>query len=244
MATARFGHTATLLADGRVLAAGGLTATSSGWAAVASAELYDPASGQWSPTGSLATARSDHSATRLLDGRVLAVGGAAGAAGFAGAELYDPAGATWSATGAMSTERQDDDVCCPGTARLPSGDVLVAGGSGPQGLLASAEVYRVATGTWQPTGDLVAGRDAGFRLVPLLDGRVLVAGGRDDWGALAYAELYDEVSGTWTRTNDTTVARMSPAAALLADGRVLVAGGSVLASPTNGGRSVETFSPA
>jgi hypothetical protein len=139
----------------------------------------------------------------------------------------------------MSTARQDDDVCCPGTALLPSGDVLVAGGSGPQGLLAGAEVYRVATGTWQATGDLVTGRDAGFALVPLLDGRVLVAGGRDDSGALPYAELYDEVLGTWVRTNDMALPRMSPAAAVLADGRVLVAGGS---GPATGG-SAEVFIP-
>ena len=63
LATAREGHTATLLPDGRVLVAGGFD----GQIYLASAEIYDPASGTWSPTGSLATARDGHTATRLAE---------------------------------------------------------------------------------------------------------------------------------------------------------------------------------
>jgi hypothetical protein len=243
MAAARYGHTAVLLTDGRVLVAGGTTATTSGPAALAATELYDPATDQWSTTGPLTTARTSHSAIRLPDGRVLAVGGTAGAAGFSSAELYDPPAGTWSGTGSMSVPRSDDNVCCPGVALLPGGDVLVAGGSGPGGVLSSAEVYRVATGTWEPTGDLVVGRDAGFVVLPLPDGRILVAGGRDDWGVLPYAELYDEPAGTWTRTSDLLLARLSPAAALLLDGRVLVVGGAVLGHP-GVTAAAETFGPA
>jgi hypothetical protein len=110
-------------------------------------------------------------------------------------------------------------------------------------VLSSAEVYRVTTGTWEATGDLVLGRDSGFDLVALFDGRILMAGGRDDWGPVPYAELYDEVAGTWTRTNDMRVARTSPAAALLADGRVLLAGGGVVEPPSTLVGSAETFSP-
>jgi large repetitive protein len=143
----------------------------------------------------------------------------------------------------MSTTRQNDDVCCTGVALLPSGDVLVAGGFGPQGVLSSAEVYRVATGSWDPTGDLVFGRDAGFSLTPLLDGRVLLVGGRDDWGPLAYAELFDEDTGAWTRTNDMNLPRMLPATALLADGRVLLAGGGVLQPGFAVSATAEVFSP-
>jgi N-acetylneuraminic acid mutarotase len=243
MTSARFGHTAVLLTDGRVLVAGGLAPAPAGLTTLASAELYDPATGQWSTTGSLATARAHHSATRLLDGRVLVAGGSAGQSGFTSAELYDPAGGSWSPTGAMSITRQNDDVCCPGVALLPSGDVLVAGGAGPTGVLSSSEVYRVATGSWAATGDLVFGRDAGFTLTPLLDGRVLVAGGRDDWGPLAYAELYDEATGAWTRTNDMHLARMSPGTALLADGRVLLVGGAVFQPAFGVSATAETFSP-
>ena len=110
-------------------------------------------------------------------------------------------------------------------------------------MLSSSEVYRVATGSWVTTGDLVFGRDAGFTLTPLLDGRVLVAGGRDDWGPLAYAELYDEATGAWTRTNDMHVTRMSPGSALLADGPVLLVGGAVFGPPFTVSATAETFSP-
>jgi hypothetical protein len=89
LATARSGHSATALPDGRVLIAGGSpVGDSSG--VVASAELYDPATGTFSPTGSLATARAAHTATLLPDGRVLIAGGYDGSKEFASAELYQP----------------------------------------------------------------------------------------------------------------------------------------------------------
>jgi hypothetical protein len=244
MASARARHTAVLLTDGRVLVAGGVRVTPAGVTTLASAELYDPATGQWSATGSLATARRSHSGTRLLDGRVLVAGGDAGADGLTSAELYDPANGSWGTTGSLSIVRQSDDVCCPGTTLLPSGDVLIAGGSGPEGVLRSAEVYRVATGVWEATGDLVFGRDAGFALARLLDGRILVAGGRDDSGPLPFAELYDETVGTWTRINDMHIDRMSPGAALLADGRVLLAGGGVDEPAFAVTATAEAFSPS
>ncbi len=71
LAAARYGHTATLLPNGKVLAAGGL----SGSDPLIGAELYDPATGTWSATGSLNTARYASSATLLSNGQVLVVGG-------------------------------------------------------------------------------------------------------------------------------------------------------------------------
>src|SRR6266496_1031999 len=96
LGTARRSHTATLLPNGKVLVAVGL---SSG--VVASAELYDPASGTWTATGSLGTARFSHTATLLPNGKVLVAGGVAAAS----AELYDPASGSWSATGSLATAR-------------------------------------------------------------------------------------------------------------------------------------------
>ena len=89
MSTARDAHTATLLPNGKVLVAGGYNSTS-GY--LSSAELYDPASGTWTATGSLSTARGYHTATLLPNGKVLVAGGYNSTSGYlSSAELYDPA---------------------------------------------------------------------------------------------------------------------------------------------------------
>ena len=103
MTTGRVGHAATLLEDGRVLLTGG-DGLSPG-----SAELYDPATGTFSPTGSMGIARTGHTATLLRDGTVLIAGGTApeldpgeGSVRLdstASAELYDPATGTFSPIG-------------------------------------------------------------------------------------------------------------------------------------------------
>jgi hypothetical protein len=89
MAAARIGQTATLLSDGRVLIAGGNNAL--GY--LASAELYDPKTGSFSPAGSMTTAHAYHTATVLSDGRTLIAGGQNGTDGsvyLASAEMYKP----------------------------------------------------------------------------------------------------------------------------------------------------------
>src|SRR5713101_7903144 len=92
MGTARYGHTATPLLDGRVLVAGGY---SSG--VLSSTEVYDPAIGEWANTGDITVARDSHTATPLLDGRVLVAGGYSSGV-LSSAELYDPETGEWTST--------------------------------------------------------------------------------------------------------------------------------------------------
>lgn len=237
-------HTATLLTDGRVLVVGGATGTG---LPRYTAEFYDPRTNRWSQTASLHVARYGHSATRLRDGRLLVVGGTDGFEGLRSAEIYDPATGMWTTTSRMSVTREFDTVCCKGTVLLNSGKVLVAGGSdgaANRRVSRSAEIYDPATGTWSATGAMRVGRAWGGRFVRLADGKVLAVGGGDDYGALRHAETYDERTARWTRVNDLELLRTSPAVVTLADGRVLVAGGSTNFLGDSARRSAELFRPA
>ena len=225
MTTSRSDPMAVLLPNGKVLLTGG---TSSTVLALASAELYDPATGTFSATGSMATGRFDgFTATLLPNGQVLVAGGNDGSiTALASAELYDPTTGTFSATGSMTTGRYQHTATL-----LPSGKVLVAAGcyaanGNPCQTLASAELYDPATGTFSATGSLIAGR-AGHTATPLPNGQVLVAGGVDfnSYVSLASAELYDPTTETFSATGSMITGRSGHSAALLPNGKVLVATG-------------------
>jgi hypothetical protein len=132
MAIARFNQTATLLPSGDVLVAGGYN-FDDGY--LSSAELYDPATGTWTATGSMAAARAAHTATLLPSGDVLVAGGSNGVA-LSSAELYDPASGIWTATGSLNTVRDAHTATL-----LPDGKVLVAAGFSTFTATASAELY-------------------------------------------------------------------------------------------------------
>ena len=208
MAGPRADHTATLLPCGEVLVAGGN-------ASVATAERYNPRTGLWRPTGSMNTGRYRHTATLLKDGRVLVTGGWNAGSPSATAEVYDPAAETWTPiVSTMSAGRYHHTAIL-----LPSGKVLITGGSFAAG---SADLFDPATNTFTPTGALFRGRDLGFTATLLPNGRVLVVGGTSN---PAQAEVYDPVVGLWAAVPDAPTSHQRHVAALLLDGRVLIAGG-------------------
>jgi N-acetylneuraminic acid mutarotase len=215
-------HTATLLLDGTVLVAGGRSYSSSAGtlAYLSDAQIYDPIKGTWTPTTNMTTARADHTATLLSDGRVLIVGGtnetSDGRHALTTAELYDPSTGTWSATGTLSLGRRGHTA-----TRLLSGKVLVVGAINADG--GSVEIYDPATGQWTLTGRLPIGR-WGQTATLLQDGTVLIAGGFWD-AAFRSAELYDPSTGSWRETGQLIVGRGAHRAILLPDGAVLVVGG-------------------
>ena len=231
--TSRCYHTATLLANGQVLVAGGWYAIeNTGGHTLSSAEIYDPASGTWTVSGSLNQARDVHTATLLPNGKVLVAGGWTGSALLTSTELYDPATGRWTATGPMTAARQQYTATL-----LPNGKVLVAGGYGGSGGLASAELYDPASGTWTSTGSLNTARQQHTAtLLPY--GKVLVAAGYDPLGHtnLTSTELYDPANGTWAVTGPLTTARSGHTATLLPSGKLLIAGGH-----SNSGSSAEIY---
>lgn len=252
LATARGGHTATLLSNGKVLVVGGArhTVISSD---IGSAELYDPASGTWTTAGNWGPG-TGHAAVLLPNGQVLVVGGftrtiLGGGSSHGGAALFDPASGTWTSTGSLATGRLSHTATL-----LPNGKVLVAGGTNSVygfpslGILASAELYDPASGTWTPTGNLAGARSA-HKATLLPGGKVLVAGGFYDppqsvGVALATAELYDPISETWLATGSLGSARYFHTMTLLPSGQVLVAGGFYSNDRSNSRASAELYHPA
>ena len=236
MEVERAAHTATLLADGRVLVTGGIRA---GEAALASAELYDPQTRAFSSTGEMTSVRAGHTATLLQDGRVLIAGGWDDDAQLRTAELYDPATGGFAPAGSLSVPRAGHTA-----TMLRDGRVLFAGGGGINtgSSLATAELFDPQTGRFGRTGAMRTAR-VGQTATRLRDGRVLLTGGTSQGRVVRSAEIYNPRSGRFTTTGSLTIRRHKHAAALLRDGRVLVLGGSDERDWNNRYRSAELFDP-
>lgn len=246
MTTQRADHTATLLAGaactstvscGKVLLVGGASALAP------STELYDPSTQSFAALAEMAVPRSRHTATLLPDGKVLVVGGTGldlgSLAALSTAELYDPAAKLWIPAGSMRTSRQGHTATL-----LSSGKVLVSGGQGSQGgAFDSTELYDVQTGIWSEGPPMDAAR-ANHTATALPDGTVIAAGGKQlqfiPSGTISSAEVYDPAAEAWRPGPDMNEARHSHGAVALADGRVLVTGGTgPLAGEPNAIASVE-----
>ena len=214
MTTPRLTETATLLLDGKVLITGGLAGESAGGLALGSAELYDPATGTFSPTGNMKNARAGHAATRLADGRILITGGYSGTE----AEIYDPATATFATAGNMTSSRSFHAAVL-----LNSGKVLITGGhplDGSTPSTASAEIYDPECGVFTSASDMTVPRyDHKATLLP--DGSVLIVPGSD--GAdYATAEVFDPRSGGFTSLPFTgSLGLVAATSNLLPNGKVL-----------------------
>ncbi len=234
MTAVRSGHTATLLKNGLVLLAGGFDDEDP----VATAELYDPATGRFEPTGSLTAPRGGATATLLRNGRVLVAGGYDGDRSLASADLYDPRTGRFTRTGAMRAPRAAHTA-----TRLRDGRVLVTGGGNLQdSVLRSAEIYDPGTGRFSATGSLTIRRHK-HAAVLLRNGRVLVLGGSDeqDWGnRYRSAEVFDPRTRRFTRASALSQPRFKMPDAVVAtpSGDVLVAGGAQLVDRFRSGRFV------
>ena len=245
---ARTGFTATLLADGRVLVVGGMDPAETEFPPthLSSAELYDPTTGIWTRTGSMAVGRIGHSATLLPNGQVLVAGGpdfeAAQAAeveimGRISAELYDPATGEWTATGSMTTGRGGHSATL-----LTNGTVLVAGGGYSDDVAArSAELYDPGSGRWTATSSMGVSR-FGHSAVMLPNEGVLVVAGvslGSDPVPLSSAEVYDPIDERWTSTGSLATEEFGTIATRLLDGTVLATRGGL-----DGATTVERYDPS
>ena len=238
MSAERAAHTATLLPDGQVLIAGGFREEGTQEIAIASAEIFDPATNTFTPTSDMNEPRNGHTATLLPNGKVLLAGGWNLEGRTATAELYEPQTATFEYVGSLMAPRQGFTATL-----LKNGNVLIAGGDSARNTSQfTAELYDPATKLFAPTGMLNHARMAHTATL-LRDGKVLLVGGTSgNDEVLASAEVYDPEIGTFTLTSDAHTVRYKHTAVLLKDGNVLILGGSYAQDWTGKYSSAEIYS--
>lgn len=223
----RVWHASVLLPNGQVLVVGG---SDNAGNPLQTAELYDPASGAFSATGSMAQARDRVTAVLLANGKVLVSGGVNSSGHLNSAEIYDPASGLFTPTGNLNQARGRHTMTL-----LPNGTVLVAGGRTFSGLpitvLASAEIFdptaNSGVGAFTSIGNMNSPRDE-LRATPLPNGTVLLTGGFVSYQtnlSASSAEIFDPATNAFTLTGSMSVPRTHQTTSLLADGSVLVAGG-------------------
>ncbi|WP_244224459.1 Kelch repeat-containing protein [Corallococcus sicarius] len=189
----------------------------------------------WATTASLSSARNEHTATLLPNGKVLVAGAYTGSTTLASTLVYDPNAGTWSSAGNLTSARSSLSATL-----LADGRVLVAGGTNGATDFATAELYDPVLDSWRTTGVMPAARSQHTATL-LADGRVLVVGGVRG-NTLATADVYDPATGTWSTTGSMSIARYNHTATLLPNGKVLVAGGADGFSTDLG--SAEVYDPA
>ncbi|MEI8342537.1 MAG: kelch repeat-containing protein, partial [Verrucomicrobiota bacterium] len=226
LSQARFLHTATLLANGKVLVAGG----QGHYATLKSAELYDPATGTWSLTGQMTDRRAGHVAVLLENGEVLVVGGESEKGMLASAEIYNPSTGRWRLTVPLDVPRIGHTLTC-----MPGGIVVCLGGLNPpayeggDNVLAEERLYDPFFGIWGGLNGPPIIRRSHHTATLLPNGRLLCAGNAtfdyiDGFDHGYSTELLPGL-GVWFDTGAMVTPRGEHAAVLLANGEVLVVGG-------------------
>ena len=227
----------TRLSDGRILLSGGQSCDAAQDLCGPASEIYDSSVGQagtFTPTAAAIPFGVGSMATLLPNGQVLFAGGeidmATGPVASSAAGLYDPTNDTFASTGHMVSVRDGATA----VALSNNGGVLISGGSDDfDSIVASAEIYNPATGTFSATAQPMSAPRLGHSATLLADGQqVLIVGGMTAFGDgtndpvwLASAELYDLDAGTFSATGSMTVMRQSFTSNLLVGGTVLVVGG-------------------
>lgn len=234
MTTARYVHKAIRLSDGRVLVVGGKTelGTYLDYDAytILQAEVYDPSTKSFSPTGTQTTKRLSHCLVLLDNGKVLLAGGSGGFIfpELKSVELYDPATGTFRVVGDMSNKRIYNPTC----TKLNDGKILIAGGAYEGGYATPwkpVDIYDPNANTLtHNVGSLVGGRSShGTQLLP--DGRVLIMFGGPGWGQVLWplAEIYDPSTNTSTLTTGEPQYDRGDmfGSTLLSNGKIFIAGG-------------------
>jgi hypothetical protein len=211
-------HTATLLADGKVLITGGYVESTQ--SILASSALYDPGTGQWTYPGILKEKRFQHTATLLPDGKVLVTGGNGN---LASCELYDPATGQWAPTANLSNPYHSQHTA----TLLKNGKVLVVGGE----RTLACELYDPTAGTWSLAAALTQAASQ-HTAVLLPSGNVLISGGTG-YQAPGY-RMYDPAN-QWINSGNAFYQRAQHTTTLLPSGTALITGGEWLDTRHNGG---------
>lgn len=192
----------------------------------------------FSPVGSMASARFRHTATLLGNGKILIAGGGPNYPQFTTwntAEVFDPARGTFTSLPPMTTARQFHTATL-----LPSGEVLLAGGSTGSGKTDTAELFDPASETFTRVPSNMTMERYGHTATLLQNGKVLIAGGFTSSGPTKETELFDPASGTFTAIARMTKARFQHTATLLPSGKVLFAGSNSAGSNSS---TAELYDP-
>lgn len=234
MTTERADHTATLLNDGRVLVTGGFKGAGNSFTVLASAEIFNPNNNTFTSVGNMTTPRAFHTATLLLDGRVLIAGGNSDVTGtnLSSAEIFNPATNAFSPVGNLNSKRfyHTADL-------LPDGKVLIAGGNSIA--LKSTEIFDPNTNVFTLGTDMTVPRSHAVSAL-LNDGRVLIVNGLLS-GTLMSVDIYNPATNIFTSATS-SAEQLGLSASTLPNGKVLILGGKLFNQAN--GQAAEIFDPA